>query len=909
MIGRDGELSRLRGIVGAARRGVLRVAVVEAEAGLGATTLLDAVVGDLPSATTVVRGRADEFERARPLHPFAVEPGLPEHRGRAALLDTLEGGALREAAVLVVEDLQWADPSTLALLDDVVNRLGDLPVALLLAVRPSPPSPVVELCERLVTQVAAEWLVLEPLPPAAIEEVAAGVLGAPCGPRLAAVLGAAEGNVAAACEVLSALQVEERLVHRDSVVDVDDDALPGGVRQTIVRRLRTLPTATVAALQVASVLGETFARSDLALVLGRSDDDPLEDLEPAIEHGVLRTAVASPSQLAFRSALMRESLYLDLAAPLRGALHAEAALALDRAAGAPERVAAHLLRAGLDHGPELAELLLRTSRALRDTAPALSLAMAERGLSFAEDDVIRDALRAATVWPMVVAGRDGEAESIARELLHRARDPELETDLLLALAVGMQRRGQLAIGHDRLEVLLQREDLPESARPVIEARMPLARLAVGDLDGAAALGEKVLAAAEERGDSFAMAMALVPMALVAAARGEVARALELAEAAATFNDELPVSVDGVALALPAVLLEADRLDDARAAVQRVVQRDEETGDRSMTTVSHFVRTVVDGLAGAFDDAVTEAEAALSVVAREGGSSVANLFAFAFLSRIGLHRDDVPSALAWVAEGEAALEAGGPQHGVDFLLWAKALVVEATDGPAAALELLGLSWDLLVPARYLLSWRSVAPDLVRLALACDDRDRAEAVTEAAEEGAARAGGIASADGAALRCRALLDLDTSAALAAVERFRASPRIAATAECEESAASVLSACGRSAESTELLRSALATFDRLGATRDANRVLATLRADGAATPGRRARSGARTRPAGGWGSLTAKEQEVVALVAQGLTNPQIAERLYVSRYTVETHLKHVFAKLGLTSRVELAASAARNA
>jgi DNA-binding CsgD family transcriptional regulator len=59
------------------------------------------------------------------------------------------------------------------------------------------------------------------------------------------------------------------------------------------------------------------------------------------------------------------------------------------------------------------------------------------------------------------------------------------------------------------------------------------------------------------------------------------------------------------------------------------------------------------------------------------------------------------------------------------------------------------------------------------------------------------------------------------------------------------------------------------------------------------------------GWPSLTEGEWRVVALAAQGHTNAEIADRLYLSRYTVETHLKHVFAKLGLRSRAELAAVA----
>jgi DNA-binding CsgD family transcriptional regulator len=75
-----------------------------------------------------------------------------------------------------------------------------------------------------------------------------------------------------------------------------------------------------------------------------------------------------------------------------------------------------------------------------------------------------------------------------------------------------------------------------------------------------------------------------------------------------------------------------------------------------------------------------------------------------------------------------------------------------------------------------------------------------------------------------------------------------------------------------------------------------------------RRAR-GTRKRPSGGWESLTPTELQVVQLVTKGLTNPQVAERMFISRATVKAHLSHIFQKLGLTSRSELAAVAARRA
>jgi len=85
---------------------------------------------------------------------------------------------------------------------------------------------------------------------------------------------------------------------------------------------------------------------------------------------------------------------------------------------------------------------------------------------------------------------------------------------------------------------------------------------------------------------------------------------------------------------------------------------------------------------------------------------------------------------------------------------------------------------------------------------------------------------------------------------------------------------------------------------------------APGPARPGRRGPSGARPlRPAVGWPSLTDAEVPVVRLAGQGLTNAQVAARLFLSRYTVETHLKHAFAKLGVESRAELAALVAGRA
>jgi DNA-binding CsgD family transcriptional regulator len=101
-------------------------------------------------------------------------------------------------------------------------------------------------------------------------------------------------------------------------------------------------------------------------------------------------------------------------------------------------------------------------------------------------------------------------------------------------------------------------------------------------------------------------------------------------------------------------------------------------------------------------------------------------------------------------------------------------------------------------------------------------------------------------------------------------------------------------------LLETALASYAGAGAERDAARVRRLLRASGVRPPA----GGPRSAPE--WPELTESEFAVVSLAAQGAANREVAERLYLSPYTVSSHLRHVFAKLGIRSRVELARLAA---
>jgi DNA-binding CsgD family transcriptional regulator len=155
------------------------------------------------------------------------------------------------------------------------------------------------------------------------------------------------------------------------------------------------------------------------------------------------------------------------------------------------------------------------------------------------------------------------------------------------------------------------------------------------------------------------------------------------------------------------------------------------------------------------------------------------------------------------------------------------------------------------------------------------------------------------GIGLHCRGLVDRDASRLLEAVAALRQGPRRLDLALACESAGALLAEQGRVQDGLALLDEAGAEYRRLGATRDAKRVAGIPSALGVRPRPRQSRR----RPAVGWEALTRTEQRVVELASQGLTNPQIGKRLFISRRTVGTHLSHVFAKLEVSSRVELAA------
>ena len=227
-------------------------------------------------------------------------------------------------------------------------------------------------------------------------------------------------------------------------------------------------------------------------------------------------------------------------------------------------------------------------------------------------------------------------------------------------------------------------------------------------------------------------------------------------------------------------------------------------------------------------------------------------------------------------------------------WLLALFAMAEDDAEAARRLLHAETDPALP-RFPID---IADDvlLARIARATHDDTLAQLALSTSRRRAERNPGIQSIAATAAHVRGLLERSETSLREAVALFERAPRPLEQAAALEDLGAELSATDRDA-AVDVLDRTLALYTELGASWGARRVRSRLRELGV-----RRRLVTTEPETSGWAALTAAELAVAGLVAEGLTNREVAERLFVSPHTVNSHLRHVFSKLGINSRVELA-------
>lgn len=896
VVGRDEELSSVNAFLDRAAEGPAAM-VLEGDAGIGKSTLwLAGVDAAQARGFRVLSSRPAEAERGLAHAGLgdlfeevleSVLPALSAPRRRALEIALLVeegagssdprtlGVAVKSAldilvaetpVVLAVDDVQWLDPSSASALSFALRRLDTQPIRLLLARRLGEGAETSEL-EQAVDRDHVARLPVGPLSLGATHQLLQARLGRPFArPTLLRVHEASGGNPFYALELARVLSS-----------DVDPTQplrVPETLEGLVRARLDELPAATRQALRLASALGRP--RTQLVFDAGITEDV----LEPAL---TARVVERSDDVIRFTHPLLASVLYQSMSANERRRTHARVAELVED----PLDRARHLaLSTEEPDDADVAAALEDASRlAGSRAAPIVAAELGEHALRLtpeaASDDRHRRAIAVARA--QMEAGEWGRARRIAGDLLARTRSGPSRAEALVLLA-DLENMDRSAALHEALGEAATRPAL----QAVIHQRLAgLVRLTEG-LESAHDHARASLEIAKRIHDHTLRAAALSVLAVLRFDAGDPEAPLlaEQAHEAAVAVGNPEVSKDS-SFALAHVLVWSVATTRARALLESQL-RDSSNDEFWCTEVRWFL-AFVELDAGRWSLATEYAELAKEVGAQYGLEMPQLFFPIAL---IAAHRGEFDQARDAARRGrELADEQGARLAGLASVSG----LVDLWDGDAAAAVTSFAAAEEMADAAgwgepNMRLWRA---DYVEALLELGRSNDALPLLDAWEASAAHVGRewvLAQVT----RCRGLVaaanaDIEEAQLLlgAAVARHEAIGDQFGRARAFLALGVVTRRARQKRAAREAIEAALEGFERLGAASWANAARAEL-----------GRVGGRTRVEG----LTPAETRVADLVAEGRTNREVAATLFLGERTVASHLTHIYAKLGVRSRTELA-------
>jgi DNA-binding CsgD family transcriptional regulator/tetratricopeptide (TPR) repeat protein len=795
---------------------------------------------------------------------------------------------------IVVDDAQWADEASLQWLAYLAARVEGQPIAVLAAVRTPDPSADREALGWIRTAPSARIVRPAPLTLKGTAELLAATAGLDSvGDELAAASHEATGGNPFLLRALV-----------DELVDVNAAAgtpsaaairalRPAAIARSVLLRLGRLPRRARDVARVLAILGGAATTPRCAELAGLSQTDAAEALATLTRTGM----VVDELPPRFTHPILHAVVLEDIPAAERAALHAWAAAVLRASGATRDQVAAQLLNSEPCADPAVAAWLADAARgAQAEGAPDTAMALAERALREPPAPEERPAVLA-VLGRAALQARGAAGLPRLREALEATSDPQDHAALALDLAralEGLSRNVEAtAVYRDALA------GLPSDSPSRADLEAGLAVAAAQHLSTVPLMLEVIgprLAAGPPDPAAEPLLAATVALAMTAAGGPDGLGLAQAALSSGRLHDANPSIAVGLALA---VLVWSDRIDEAVAEWDAIAERAKSAGLPLRFSFAMTFRGEAHLRAGRLLEAEADLRAALAVPGELWVEAVSPVDASALLAATLTQRGRLDEADALLSVLGPASELSDYQGNNQALL-ARVQLRLAQQRPSDALTDLdelgrrATAWGLVNPAA--VPWRSLT------ALALAGTDRARAVELASEEVELAQGfGAARAIGIALRAAGLVDRGRSAIEAlteAVAVLEGSPAALEHARAMIDLGAALRRDGRRGPAREALAAGLDAAAACGAPPLAERARGELVAAGARP--RRDRITGRD-------ALTASELRVARLAVEGRTNREIAEALWVSIRTVETHLSHTFRKLDVTGRGELAAAMER--
>ena len=920
---REAELALIDESLQRARAGVGSAVVIEGPAGIGKTRLLlsareRAQALDLRA----LRARAGELERE---FSYGVVRQLFENEfgqvGEAARADLLTGPAALAAQVfdvatttrpdhggevfatlhglfwltvnvadrgpllLSVDDLHWSDVPSLRFLAYLLRRIEGLPLVLIATARPDENSPARSIVHEIAADAATAVLRPQPLSADTVGTLVHDRLGDVAHPSFSTALHEwTAGNPLLVNELIDAVAGRPMKPTAQAVDEVRQLA-PEGVSRFVLRRLHALDEPAVSLAQRAAVLGDGAPLDQVAELAGLTYADAARAAQALRRADVL----ALDDRVTFTHPVARRAIYDSIDAHQREQAHAHAARILAAAGAPPAHVATHLLTVRPRGDPAvIAPLLAAANQAASQGAPDAAATYLARALA----EPPPDEQRTQVLLELGVAqARAHPEQAIAHltEALELMEDEHAIADAALELSNALQFLGRPAAWQEILERVSDRLTDQAAIRRVEAELIWLTSYRTEQYPVAAARLPRIQR--QDCGEDVAGRQLLALLASQAARAGKhPERALQMARDAlreGTLVHERLAPIFSVPMT---VLVHLDHFDEALAVCDAALQRSRHHGAIYLFALASGLRSDLFLRRGALADAEADAQAAVDAI-----SAIHSFHGSRkMLGEISFERGDLSGAAAHLDNPE--IGAGAPGS------WEAALLItsrsrlrlhqgrlhEAVDDARTAgawFKAMGTTNPAYAP------WRSYAA-LALLGL--DERD--EALRLAREQlRLAREWGAPRALGHALTTAGLVEgAETGLALLrhAVDALAGSPAILEHARALTELGATLRRSNHRAEARGFLTTALQLAETCGATGLAQRAREELIATGA-RPRRAMRSGI--------DALTPTEHRVSQMAAQGQTNRQIAQALFVTPKTIEVHLSHAYQKLGIRSRSQL--------